>query len=177
MPQSVKDAYVFCPRCGKPFTKRSDVMSACKECGLDLYHAPKPCVGILLVGRYEKLLMVRRGRDPHKGTWDVPGGFCERNESISEAAIREAREELHVEIKVDDIFDSLPEMYTYNEIDYPILATFVSAHIISGTPSPDDDIDHMDYFSPEDAAHLPFGFPSLQKGIQMYIDSINTSTK
>lgn len=177
MSLQVKDAYVFCPRCGNPFEDRSNLLSTCKECGLKFYHSPKPCVGILLVGSDGKLLMVRRGRDPHKGTWDVPGGFCERDEATSEAAIREAREELHVEIKIDTIFDSLPEIYTFNEIDYPILSTFMSAHIISGTPSPDDDVDHMDYFTPEDAVNLPFGFPSLKKGIQLYIDSVNTPTK
>ena len=104
-------------------------------------------MGIILVGDDGKLLMVRRGRDPHIGTWDVPGGFCEINETVIEAAIREAEEELHVKIEVDTVLDSLPEKYPYNNIEHSILSAFVIARIVSGQPTPDDDIDDMKYFT------------------------------
>ncbi len=40
-----------------------------------------------------KLLLIKRGRDPYKGFWAIPGGFLELHEGLEECAKRELREE------------------------------------------------------------------------------------
>ena len=40
-----------------------------------------------------EILLVKRGRSPYKGGWALPGGFCEKNESLHECAKRECLEE------------------------------------------------------------------------------------
>ncbi|MCI8669819.1 MAG: isochorismatase family protein [Lachnospiraceae bacterium] len=43
------------------------------------------------------VLLIRRGADPYKGCWAVPGGFVEKNETVEEAAYRELKEETGIE--------------------------------------------------------------------------------
>ena len=44
-----------------------------------------------------ELLMIERGGHPYLGTWALPGGFVEMNESLEEAAARELKEETGAE--------------------------------------------------------------------------------
>ena len=40
-----------------------------------------------------KVLLVRRGGEPHKGMWAFPGGFLQNTETAEQGALRELREE------------------------------------------------------------------------------------
>jgi len=46
-----------------------------------------------LNGEKIEILMVKRGRPPHKGSWVLPGGFVDIDEPLEAAAVRELREE------------------------------------------------------------------------------------
>lgn len=46
-----------------------------------------------VVVRDGALLLVRRGNDPYKGCWALPGGFMEMDETIEHCAARELQEE------------------------------------------------------------------------------------
>ncbi len=52
-----------------------------------------PCVGAVVHDTAGRLLLVRRGHDPHRGRWSLPGGRVEWGESPEEAVEREVREE------------------------------------------------------------------------------------
>lgn len=71
----------------------------CASCGAVQFDDAKPCAGAAVVwdGR---LLLVRRGHDPWKGHWDVPGGFCDGAEHPAATAVREVAEETGLSIEV-----------------------------------------------------------------------------
>ena len=43
---------------------------------------------------------MRRGFEPSRGLWTMPGGFVDLGESVEEAAIRETKEEIGVDIEI-----------------------------------------------------------------------------
>lgn len=54
--------------------------------------SPQLCVGAVAVDQ-DRILLIRRGRDPAAGRWSVPGGRVEPGETMSEAVVRELAEE------------------------------------------------------------------------------------
>lgn len=56
---------------------------------------PRPCAEAVVL-RGDRVLMMRRARDPWRGAWEVPGGFCEPGEHPRDAAVRELAEELGI---------------------------------------------------------------------------------
>ena len=54
------------------------------------------------------LVLIKRKNPPFKGLWALPGGFVE-GETVEEAAVREAREETCLEVKLLNIEKVLSE--------------------------------------------------------------------
>jgi 8-oxo-dGTP diphosphatase len=61
---------------------------------------PRLTVDSLVVDRRGRLLLVQRGRPPHKGSWGLPGGFCEWKETTESCCARETLEETGLRVKV-----------------------------------------------------------------------------
>lgn len=69
----------------------------------DVTPMPGPVVVVGAVAVVEdRLLLVRRGRSPAAGTWSIPGGRVEPNESVHEAVVRETAEETGLRVVVHD---------------------------------------------------------------------------
>ena len=57
-------------------------------------------VADIIIEKQGKILLVTRGHEPFKGKLAFPGGFVEYNETVENAAIREAKEETGLNINL-----------------------------------------------------------------------------
>ena len=98
---------VYCPRCGSVLGAKFDggrERPAClaDDCGfLHFGESSIGCGGVVI--RNGKALLIQRGLNPGRGTWQIPGGYVEADEAIPAAAEREVREEAGVIAKVREV--------------------------------------------------------------------------
>ncbi len=82
-------------------------------------------VGGVVIHR-NRVLLIRRGGEPLKGEWSIPGGMLELGEELAEGVRREIKEETGLEVEpveVLDVFDRIMRVgsrvqYHYVIVDY-----------------------------------------------------------
>ena len=102
----------FCPLCGGQLEKISHdgrMRLYCRTCDTIIYENPLPATAAVVIDRNEHLLLVKRGMEPGKGKWCLPGGFVELDESPSEGVLRELHEETGLRGKVDQLIEAVYE--------------------------------------------------------------------
>jgi len=66
----------------------------------------QPIVGVgAIIIHNGKMLIVKRGSDPGKGKWSVPGGLVELGETVKEAVEREVLEECNLKVEASHLID------------------------------------------------------------------------
>jgi mutator protein MutT len=103
---------------------------------------------VLIDGR---VVLIRRGKEPLRGRWVIPGGTVELGETLQEAVVREMQEETGLLVRPREVvlvFDRIqregPSVeYHYVIIDYA--CEYVSGELKAGS-----DADEVALVAPED---------------------------
>lgn len=103
-----KSLIKFCNSCGASVTHRipeGDTLhrAVCDACGAIQYENPKVVVGCVPV-RGERILLCKRAIEPRYGLWTLPAGFMENGETLEEGAMREAMEEAHANVEIEELY-------------------------------------------------------------------------
>lgn len=96
----MQQAYVYCPYCGNPLEPQprfQQVRPVCPQCGYVYFCDPKVAVTGMVIC-HSHVLLVRRGVEPERGKWALPGGYMDAHEMPESALAREIREEVGISI-------------------------------------------------------------------------------
>ena len=97
--------FSYCPVCG---TRGFEVENGfqpgvdghnrffCSSCSFKFYINSSIGVAAIIIKNDDELLMVRRMKEPRKGTLDLPGGFAAPGERAEDAVRREVMEEVNL---------------------------------------------------------------------------------
>jgi 8-oxo-dGTP diphosphatase len=88
----------------------------------------QPIVGIgVVIVKDQQIVLIKRGNEPSKGKWTIPGGLVELGESVEATVIREAKEETCLDVENPCLIDVVGNVdldeqgkvkYHYVIIDY-----------------------------------------------------------
>jgi len=101
-----------------------------------------PLVGVgAVVVSDSKVLLVKRGHEPAKGLWSIPGGLIELGETADAATRREVKEETGVDVEIErllDVVDNIVYDYQGKIRFHYVLVEFV-AHPVTTIVRPSSD--------------------------------------
>ncbi|MGH3160139.1 MAG: NUDIX hydrolase [Streptosporangiaceae bacterium] len=110
-----------------------------------------PCVGAIITDSGGRLLLIKRGHEPGRGLWSVPGGRIEPGESDEQAVIREVAEETGLAVRVGRLVGSVrrpaPGGAVFGIRDY-------AATVTQGTLTAGDDADEARWVDRAEMAGL-----------------------
>jgi len=168
--------YKFCPVCGSPLEPRVLKISEPKRlvctnaaCGFVFYLDPKIAVGTVIRMASGKIVLVRRAIEPGYGKWVFPGGYVDRGEEITLAAVREAREEAGLDVRLDHLIN----IYSYAG-RAPVIIVY-AATMISGELAVDDEGLEAREFDLDEIPWDDLAFRSTREALQDYIDGVQTA--
>jgi ADP-ribose pyrophosphatase YjhB (NUDIX family) len=168
--------YRFCPLCGKPLEARwvfQRERPTCVACGFVYFHDPKVAV-IGLVTWRNRVLLIRRGVEPMKGKWSLPGGFMDAGEMPAQALMRELREEVGLAVDVKQLVEIFP-MAGPGVINQGIVLAYAVEADADEQPLlvSDDDVVDAGWFT---ADELPseLAFESTQALVAGWLDAAQT---
>lgn len=103
-----------------------------------------------VVFRGDDVLVIRRGREPLKGQWSIPGGKLDHGERLHDGVAREVREETGVEIRVLELLDVFESPPSSQDAPHYLMIDYV-AEWVSGEPVAGDDAAEAEFVSLEEA--------------------------
>lgn len=142
--------YRFCPTCGAllDVPEEGDIKQVCVVCDTAYYHNAKPCAGAFVV-QDGNVMLVRRGIEPFKGHWDIPGGFLGPDEHPEDGAVREVQEETGLQVRVTDLVGIFVDVYGEGASEHT-LNVYYRAEVVGGEPEPCTDAVEIGWFAPDE---------------------------
>ena len=162
--------FIYCSSCGAENTYGfidGNHRYHCKSCGAIHYQNPKP-TATLICPQNNQILLVKRAFNPGKGSWGLPGGFIELQETPENAAKRELKEETNLN---GEVVKLLGHCSHFNSIFGDILLIGMEIEIKNwDNLIPGDDADEAGFFNIKNCPKL--AFECHQKIFNMYLKTI-----
>ena len=130
------EIFKYCPVCGSEhFEVHNFKSKKCRDCGFTYYANPCSATAAFIVNDNDEMLVVRRAKEPAKGTLDLPGGFVDMGETVEEGMIREIKEETGLDITNIQYLFSSPNVYVYSGMGVHTLDMDYLARVHGSVPA------------------------------------------
>jgi 8-oxo-dGTP diphosphatase len=167
-PHDDSASYRYCPVCGGELEPRvlkttEPKRLVCTTCGFVFYLDPKLAVGTIITDEQNRIVLVRRAIEPGYGKWVFPGGYVDRGEEVTLAAVREAREEVGLEIRLDGLLN----IYSYPG-RAPVIVVY-TARMTGGCLACDDEGLEAKFFDPHAIPWDELAFRSTREALREFL--------
>ena len=118
----------------------------------------RPIVGVgAVIVENGRALVVRRGTEPLKGEWSIPGGVVELGETLRQAAAREAKEETGLEVEPGEVLEVVDRIMRdpQQKVQYHYVLVDFLCRRISGDARPGADASELYWISPDELESFP----------------------
>ncbi|MDA1184252.1 MAG: NUDIX hydrolase [Acidobacteria bacterium] len=158
----------FCPPCGGPLESRllkdgDPPRLVCQTCGYVFYLDPKLAVGTVIADDGGRIVLVQRAIEPGYGKWVFPGGYVDRGEEVESAALREAREETGLDVRLGRLIN----IYSYTGRT-PVIVVY-AATMLGGVLACDDEGLEVKFFEPADIPWSELAFRSTHEALRDFL--------
>ena len=157
----------FCPVCGGGLESRllkagEPERLVCVSCDFVFYLDPKLAVGTVISDGDNRVALVKRAIEPGYGKWVFPGGYVDRGEQVEVAAIREAREEVGLDVRIDRLIN----IYSYHGRT-PVVIVY-AATMIGGCLACDDEGLEARFFGVDEIPWDELAFRSTDEALREF---------
>ncbi len=124
--------------------------------------SPLVCVGAVIVD-HGRVLVVRRGTEPMKGRWTIPGGLIEVGEALTDAVVRETREETGLQVDPIELVELLDRIHREDgRVRYHYVIADYLCRVVGGTLGAASDADAVRWVErPEWNSHSALEFDPI----------------
>ncbi len=126
----------------------NETVSGTNQMRREFPDAPIVGVGAVILDG-DRVLLVRRGQEPLKGEWSLPGGAVELGESLEEAVRREVAEETCLAVEPTDIIEVLSSIQRDHRgaVRYHFVIVDFLCRVIGGESKCGSDADEVRWIS------------------------------
>ena len=169
------DKFRFCPVCGSSrFVENNFKSKRCEACGFTYYANPCSATAAFIRNSRGDLLVAVRGKEPAKGTLDLPGGFVDMDETVEQGMKREIKEETGLDVTELRYLFSIPNRYLYSGMVIHTIDMFYEAHVPDdAAPHADDDAAALTWMPLDEIDPAQFGLQSISQAVGQYLDAFS----
>lgn len=112
-----------------------------------------PSVNVVVLNDEGEFLLIRRSDNDN---WALPGGAMDLGESLSQAAMREVKEETGIDCEITGLIGIYTDpkhviLYTSNGECRQEFSIVLTAHVLSGSPTPSDESLEVQWVTEDEA--------------------------
>ena len=163
----------YCPKCSSPdFMRQGEKSLKCGNCGFHFFINSAAAVAAMVSDSRGRLMLVKRGIEPHYGMYDLPGGFVDAGETAEDAVVRELYEELGLKVKNLEYVGSATNEYIYS--GYSVFTLDMAFRIIPESVKdlkPMDDILDYRFFTRDEVDFNLIPAPSIKQFVNIYFQN------
>jgi ADP-ribose pyrophosphatase YjhB (NUDIX family) len=159
----------YCPACGAGGIIFDGIKKfSCRDCSFTYYHNVAAAAAAIL--EYDnKIVLIKRAKEPGKGKLDLPGGFVDPKESAEEALRREIKEELKIEVGKLKYLGTYPNVYKYEGVLYHTCDLFFYSKIDTLHVDFDrTEIEDLLLMNPSEIPYDRIAFESVKTGLGVF---------
>jgi ADP-ribose pyrophosphatase YjhB (NUDIX family) len=160
----------YCPRCGQPPQVDYPRSITCANCGYGAFYNPKPVAAVIPIAANGDIILMRRGFEPRRGHWSLPGGFVDLGETVADAAVREVAEELDLRVEITRLVG------VYSRADERTVVV-VYAATAWGTPSVTEEALEVRAFAPTDIPWQDLAFWSEHEALSDHLSGAGSRSR